>query len=229
MNYREESFRKKFLGASQWLCAKPDQLVSLKLRENVSSYEEYRNLVRSLEHEAGLKCTAIDADLQGRGYLVGDGKTKLIVVEHETGLEILYIAGSIASLIGLVPLVLQGWHALRGRHWGRHELEIHGVEIRRMDEKGHLHEEHLHRPGLGSTMALSVFTQALATTSDLIESETKSLSRQVQSLTSRVDALEKRISSGARRTTLKTAKSTTNRTDGQKARKQGYKQTGTER
>jgi len=41
-------------------------------------------------------------------------RVTLILVEHETGLEILCIAGSIASLIGLVPLVLQGWHPWSG-------------------------------------------------------------------------------------------------------------------
>ena len=38
----------------------------------------------------------------GDAYVISQDQQKLVIVEHETGLEILYIAGSIASLIGLV-------------------------------------------------------------------------------------------------------------------------------
>lgn len=191
MDYREESFRQKFAGAAQHLSVRPEQVVSLKLRENVSSYDEYRQLLDVLQHEAGLQCSEIKADLQGRGYLLGDGKNNLIVVEHETGLELLYIAGSVASLIALVPLVLQGWRALRGQFSGRHMMPDQGMEIRRIDDSGRLHEEHVHDRHFGSFMTIGSILPALATTAGLIETEIRMISRQIQTLNSRVDALEK--------------------------------------
>ena len=106
LNYREESFRQKFCSAAQQLSVRPDQVISLKFRENIGSYEHYQELVENLQHEFGVQCSRVDKELQGRGYLLSLGPARVILVEHETGLEVLYIAGSIASLISLVPLVL---------------------------------------------------------------------------------------------------------------------------
>lgn len=205
MDYRKEAFTKKFAGAAQHLGVRPEQVVSLKLRENVSSYQEYRDLVQNLENEEGIQCSEIDANLQGRGYLLGDGNTKVIVVEHETGLEVLYIAGSIASLIGLVPLVLQGWHALRGRFFERHAMAVHGVEIRRMNERGELHEDRVHSLGLASPASLGLSRRALVTTASLIENEITSITRQLQLVVSRVERLEQQLRMNLRSAKHKTA------------------------
>lgn len=190
MNYREDSFRRKFASAAQHLAVEPKQLVSLKLREIVNSYEDYRQLVEVLQHEVGIKCSEIKADLQGRGYLLDDGKTKLILVEHESGLEILYIAGSIASLISLVPVVLQGWRAIRGLSSRRDFPPDRGLEVRRIDDSGHIHEEPIHGRHLGHFLSMSSTFSDLATTAKLVETEIKMLSEQVQKLTSRVEELE---------------------------------------
>lgn len=188
-DYRTETFRKRFEGAARHLKVRPDQVVSMKLRENVSSTQEYHNLIKMLEHEAGLRSLQLDADLQGRGYLVGDDKTKVILVEHETGLEILYIAGSIASLVSLVPVILQGWRAMRGGSSERYGMIDHGVEIRRMDTSGQLHEEHMHNAG--TFMSTRMLVPALVTAAGLIENEMKALNKQVQSLAVRVSKFEK--------------------------------------
>jgi hypothetical protein len=224
MDHRDASFLRKFEGAARHLAVRPEQVVSLKLRENVNSYDEYLQLVEVLQHEFGLQCSEIQADLQadlqGRGYLLGDGKTRLILVEHESGLELLYIAGSIASLIGLVPLVLQGWRALRGQFAGIHGLPDHGVEIRRIDASGNLQEEQIHDWHFGSFGALGSVLPALATTAGLIETEIRALSDQLKMLNSRVSLLEeqrplsmpptgeKASKSGARRTKLEKGKKT---------------------
>ena len=113
-NYREEAFKIKFTNAGRHLGVTPDQVISLKLRDMVSSYNDYHEMLQTLEHETGVQSLPIKDDLQGRGHLVGQGDQKIIVVEHETGLEILYVAGSIASLIALIPLVLQAWGSVRG-------------------------------------------------------------------------------------------------------------------
>lgn len=208
MNYREDSFRRKFTSAAQHLAVEPKQLVSLKLREIVNSYEDYRHLVEILQHEVGIKCSEIKADLQGRGYLLDDGKTKLILVEHESGLEILYIAGSIASLIGLIPVVLQGWRAIRGLSSRRDFPSDRGLEVRRIDDSGHIHEEHVHGRHLGHLMSMSSTFSDLATTAKLVETEIKMLGEQVQKLTSRVEELETkphRVISSATRSKPKSA------------------------
>jgi hypothetical protein len=210
MDYREKTFRAKFDSAARHLGTQRDQVVSLKLRDNVGSYQEYRDLVDRLRTEAGLQCSEIDADLQGRGYLIADGRTKVIAVEHETGLEILYIAGSIASLIQLVPMVLRGWSALRGRRHGRPDLPTHDIEIRRMDKAGHLLEEHIHDHPSGHLISDGVFYPTTATITNLIESEMKSLTQQLESLTSRVEALEKHASFSGGRGKRKSVKSKKN-------------------
>ncbi len=198
MSDRGDVFKKKFGGAAQHLGVKPYQVISLKLRENVVSYQEYRDLVESLQREAGLQCSQLDADLQGRGYLLTDGKTKVIVVEHETGLEVLYIAGSVASLIGLVPLVLQGWYALRGRFFARRGLDIDSVEIRRMDARGHLQETLMHSLLMGPLTPMGIVARELMETASQIESELSELSRQVGVLKSRVEVLETHMSHRSR-------------------------------
>jgi len=190
MDYRGDSFRRKFADAAQLLGVPPEEIVSLKLRENVASYDEYRQLVEFLQHGAGVQWSEIQADLQGRGYLLADGSARVIVVEHESGLEVLYIAGSIASLIGLVPVVLQGWRALRGQFSGRHGVPDHGMEIRRIDDAGHLHEEPVHERFPGSFLAMGSVIPALETTARLIEADLRTLNDQIRRLNSRVEALE---------------------------------------
>lgn len=193
MDYRENNFKTKFSNAALLLGVNHDQVVSLKLRENVSSYGEYRDLVMNLERDVGLKCSKLDVDLQGRGYLLDQGKTKVIVVEHETGLELLYVAGSIASLIGLVPLILQGWRALRSHFQHRHTGSTHPIEIRRIDAAGHLQEEHVHDDFIEQIVGLNMLPKVLATSAKLIETEVKSVNHQLQLLADRVGTLESQI------------------------------------
>jgi len=191
MDFREQSFRRKFKSASEFLGAQPEQIVSMKVRDNVRSYEEYRRLIDFLQGEAGIQCTKLDGDLQGQGYLLGSDKTKVILVEHESGLEILYIAGSIASLLGLVPAILHGWSVLRGQFGGRDARMGDPVEIRRIDGAGRVLEEHLHnRHLLGSGMS-SAFVLPVIEVAALIENEMKAATQQVEILTSRVENLEK--------------------------------------
>jgi hypothetical protein len=191
MDYREANFRKKFADAARHFGVEPERVVSLKVRDNVGSYSEYHRLLQDIERGAGLHYTEIRGDLQGRGYLLADGKNKVIVVEHETGLEILYIAGSVASLIGLIPLVLQYWRGLRSQHPIRPHVDT-PVEIRRLDRHGHLHEDHA--SPLSAFLGTPVgFNTALSTMATLIESEMKHIVQEVRGLTARMDELEKRL------------------------------------
>jgi hypothetical protein len=192
-DYREESFRRKFSSAAQHLNVSSDRIVSLKFRENVGSYNEYRELLDTLQQEAGIHYSEVDGDLQGRGYLVGFGTSKLLLVEHETGLEILYIAGSIASLFSLVPMILQGWAAIRGRFPIRGRLIDPPVEIRRIDHAGRLQEEHLHDPQLSvPLLPMGALAPAVTIAATIMENDTNNLIRQMGELSCRIDAIEKK-------------------------------------
>lgn len=192
MDYREESFRRKFHDASRLLDVRPDQIVSLKFRENVGSYEDYQVLVEGLQRDFSIQCSPANGDLQGRGYVLDLDRTRIILVEHETGLEILYIGGSIASLVALIPLIMQSWSAVRKRFWARGSELNHPLEIRRIDAAGHLQEEHLHRPQLMGSAGLMVGIVPMVT-ANVIDSEMRRLLERIEALSSRLDELEKQI------------------------------------
>jgi len=206
MDYRAEAFRKKFNDASRHLGVKPSEIVSLKLRENVNSYAEYREFLHALERETGLQWSDVDGELQGKGYLLSDSSSRVIFVEHESGLEILYIAGSIASLIGLVPLIVQGWRAFRGHRSGRRDFDERGIEIRRLDENGHLVEDHVHDPISLTSMPFNLNATLATAAAKNIECDLRQLTEQVQSLNCRVGVLEKRMMDKTKKRKLRTRK-----------------------
>ncbi len=187
MDYRTESFRKKFASASILLGVRPSDIVSLKIRENVSSYSEYRDFVHVLEHEQGVPCSPVDGDLQGKGYLLSGDHDRVILVEHETGLEILYIAGSIASLISIVPMIVNGWKSFRHWHGARkHDIYCSHIEVRQLDEKGNLIENH------AQDHAMLPFgsNEALVSAARHIENSLREFSDELHALVQRVDQLE---------------------------------------
>ena len=101
MHNGENYFLQKFTECGKYLNAPPSKLVSLKYRE-IRDHEYYTELLRHLENVDSLAVKDIGNVLNGRAYLLSYGRQNIVLVEHETGLEILYIAGSIASLISLV-------------------------------------------------------------------------------------------------------------------------------
>ncbi|HTW90276.1 MAG TPA: hypothetical protein VMH22_01015 [bacterium] len=192
MNHREEQFKRRFAAAAQQLSAMPEQVVSLKLRGFAGAYRDYQELVDVLKREAGLDCTEVKLDQYEKGYILGRGKTSVIVVEHETGLEILYIAGAVASLIGLVPMVLQGWRALHA-HLPHRDIGLdHGIEVRRLDASGRLTEERIHNPPFGAYATFDSLLPALYATANIIQADLGVLSHEIQALRERVEALEKK-------------------------------------
>jgi len=85
---------------------------------------------------------------QGNAFTITDrNKNKILAVEHETGLEILYIAGSIASLIQLLPTVINAWNYLRNGFPARlHNFSNgrrNGIEIRNFNSKKVLVEQNI--------------------------------------------------------------------------------------
>ena len=202
-HWRNDAFKAKFAAAAKELAAVPEQLVSLKVRENVGHYHEYKELLDALQREAGLNHAPVAGNFQGNAHLIGNAQTKVIVVEHETGLEILYIAGSVASIISLVPLVLRCWRAIRGHfHQPRHP-DFHTMEIRRLDSNGRLVEEE-HHGGLSWSEPLDIMNPVLLlSTAENIDKEIKSLKATAESLTGRMNAVEKKLGKKTRKAKTK--------------------------
>ena len=202
MDYREIAFKAKLADAASQLGVPVEQIVSMKVRENVGGYREYQELLDALQREAGLDHSPVDGKFQGNGHLVGNAKTKVIVVEHETGLEILYIAGSVASIISLVPLVLRCWQAIRGHLHRPHHPDFHALEIRRIDSSGRLVEERDRGMGLPWSESLDVMSQALLSAAENIDGEMRRMKAAIESLADRLDAVEKKQArKGPRRAT----------------------------
>ena len=90
-----------------------------------------------------LNVERLEGEFGGRAWLVRDqSRNSTILVEHETGLEILGVIGSIASLIALIPMISSGWTKLRDRLSHRHfDHPNGGVEVRRFDQHNVLIEE----------------------------------------------------------------------------------------
>ncbi|MFA6102002.1 MAG: hypothetical protein WCV67_02425 [Victivallaceae bacterium] len=183
MDYRQKDFLAKFKDASKYLGISQNELISLKIREN-SNHQEYKVLLDDLE-KSGLSITPIDGSLQGNGYLVADSDSKVIIVEHETGLEILLSdLGSIASLLSLPAAILFYWEktkSVRDRFMHRFN-DDRGIESRKLDNKGQLIEEILPR----SYFQMKALFNA--------NNEISQLKNEVKNLNSRLDLLEKKIS-----------------------------------
>jgi hypothetical protein len=205
MDDREESFRRRFNAAARILGVKPEQVVSIKLREDVTSGEEYRQLIENLQHATDVECTELDDDLQGQGYLLEIATAQVVLVEHESGLEILYIAGSIASLVQLVPLVLQSWDFSRGRLWRRGRRTEHSIETRRIDPAGALREDEIPDRQLMES-AIGGPPPAVIAASALIEHEMENVFQRLELLSSRVDELEAQLRSKKKPAAKKAAK-----------------------
>jgi hypothetical protein len=89
-----------------------------------------------------------DGDFWCQTWLVSDEhQNRVVLVQHETGLEILAVAGSIASLIILFPMINSGWNRLRDR-FHRHPMtrgNEGAVEIRRLNQSNTLVEQQTSR------------------------------------------------------------------------------------
>jgi hypothetical protein len=100
----------------------------------------------------------------------------------------LYIAGSIASLIGIIPLILQGWNVLR--QFAHPKNPFNEIEVRRLDQTGKLQEHTAHlfqRHGAGEASDLAL------TTASLIEEEFQKLHGQIEKLLPQITAMEQRL------------------------------------
>jgi len=120
------------------------ELISFKYREHCVSSADYSRFIDGyLKTRPGVKVEPLGNDFGEQAWLVKHSERRCaILVQHETGLEIIGAAGSIASLVGLIPLVAWGWTKIRQRffHPRFDPYDNDGVEIRSFDKDNHLVE-----------------------------------------------------------------------------------------
>jgi len=192
MGYREDNFKDKFRSAAKELGVSSKDVLSLKIPENISSYHVYHEMLDSLDREVGIQAQPLQGNYQGRAYLISHEGQQIIIVEHETGLELLYIAGSIASCVGLIPLILKAWQYVRDHMPAKRPKTFKNIEIRRIDNRGKLQEDR----ALGligpDDSSLSILNSVLAASARVVDAEVFKLRKEVQRLARRVAKLEKK-------------------------------------
>ncbi len=143
---RDERFRLMFKNAASDLgCSSYREIESLKARgRGYATSADYAALLEELKplHVATLAGGKPSEYYHGRAWRVTDGElNSVIIVEHETGLEILYVAGAVASIAGLVPLVLNLWNRLRDHEFPfRSRRSSATLERRTLDEHDRVRE-----------------------------------------------------------------------------------------
>lgn len=146
MDYRTDSFLRRFDAATTHLQARDvKDIVSLKYRQNVPD-SDYLRFVDDLKRSSDLSIQSVNGSFGGRAWLASDDtQNRVILVEHETGLEILGAIGSAASLIALLPLISSAWTRLRHRFFGPpfDHPDVEGIEVRRVDQGGSLIEQQI--------------------------------------------------------------------------------------
>jgi hypothetical protein len=145
---RTDSFAQRFRSAQIHLKTQGiHDLVSLKYRERHDvPGSDYKHLVDDLRRDQGLVVAPVDGGFGSQAWLVTDrAQNRAILVEHETGLEILGAIGSVASVIALLPMISSGWTRLRHRLFGPpyDRPDVEGIEVRRIDPDGNLIEQQL--------------------------------------------------------------------------------------
>jgi len=187
-DWRQKTFLAKFTSAATELGARaPSDIESLKFRGLVA-FLDHGPLLTQLKP---LKPQKVKGDYQGRAYKLTDVEgDHLIVVEHETGLEILYIAGSLSSIIGLVIVAAMNWDRIRG-HWPPFRGRFAGgdLERRRIDPNGKLIEEPA--PPVEAVLVYYVLKQQ-----DILIKRISSLEAEVLLLKKLLEKSQKRATSG---------------------------------
>jgi len=174
-----DNFLAKFKSAAVELnVASYRNIESLKFRD--IRFHDYRELINEL---SPLKVTEIKGNYQGRAWKLADADgNSLIIVEHETGLEILYAVGAVASIASLVPLIINTWGRMRDHlppFKGRFGTDA--PERRRFDRNNSLVEE-------PASPVDAIVLQHLLRQYDALSERISSLEAELMSLKRRIDS-----------------------------------------
>jgi hypothetical protein len=180
-DWRKKNFVAKFqVAAAELNAASYCDIESLKFRDSTSSHD-YRDLITEL---GPMEVREIQGDYQGKAWRITDADdNSIIIVEHETGLEILYVVGAIASIVSLVPIIVNVWNTMRD-HWApphRGRFGTGGLERRRFGKNSKLIEEPA--PPLEAIMLQVMLNQY-----DRLSERISSLEAEISGLKSRIDS-----------------------------------------
>lgn len=141
MDNRSQQFTDKFKSAQNELRAQlVNDIISFKFKENVN-HSEYQHFLDYIRHDLNLSASQVSGNYQGQAWLITDeNDNKLIIVEHETGLEILAVLGYIYTVRDTLLLLSYGWNYLKDRFFSGRFGHPGGtgkpVEIRKFDSGG---------------------------------------------------------------------------------------------
>lgn len=181
MDHRTDSFFRRFTRAQSHLKVQDIYgLVSLKYRNDHPdfSHSDYPHFIHHyLKGELHFNVKQVASEFGEQAWLVSDkSQNSVILVEHETGLEILSALSSIATLI---PLISSGWTKLRDKFSHRHfDHPNSGVEVRRFDQSNVLIEE--------QTPSVEVFIL------NIIQQDNALLRQKVQQLEAEIDKIKQK-------------------------------------
>lgn len=139
IEWRKKEFVDKFRAAALELGGNYKDVQSIKFKDSSGS-KDYRDLINQL---VVFKPIQVDGNYQGRAWKLTDSHdNSIVIVEHETGLEILYILGAYASFVSVVPVVVSIWERMRDE-WPprRGRFNPNQIDRRYFNGKGSLIEE----------------------------------------------------------------------------------------
>lgn len=146
MDYRAKNFVHKFTNAQKHLGGSPQRIVSFKYRDgSYVDYSDYRRLINELsQSEAVLEVKQIEGKFQGDAWLIKDkNQNSAILVEHESGLEIISTIADIISLLGVFSLINSGWRFIRDRSARfSYDRDVQ-IEVRTLNSKNQVSEKHV--------------------------------------------------------------------------------------
>lgn len=183
--WRQKNFLDKFqAAASEFSVSSYFEIESLKFKDSANN-RDYKELLLNLVVP---RVEGIQGNYQGKAWKLTDtDDNSIIIVEHETGLEILYIAGSIASIIGLISLVINAWSRIRDHRMPfRDRFGDIEMEKRRFDTKNNLIEE----PAFPMD---SILIQLLLSQYERHNERISSLEAEVSTLKKKVNASSKKL------------------------------------
>jgi len=184
----EKYFEQKFNECSKFIKTRPKNIVSLKYR-GIRDNNFYQELLGNLNGIEGLQVSNLGNVMNGISHKISYASQDIIIVEHETGLEILYISGSIASLIGLVLQVASMIGDGRNRMHSYSD-DFRDVEIRYFNKHGDFIEEH--KPNY-LPYEIFLFPQSIIKEIEVLNKRINSLEKKIKQLTGK-QKKEKKVS-----------------------------------
>lgn len=146
-DYRINSLIKRFENIQEILKLKSyNNLTSIKFRESCVYPSDYQHFIDYLKHDLSYTINSLDKNFEKIHIISNFNDNKIILIEHETGLEL--ILSDISSAIGIISGVVAVWKFSRNK-FNRHKYDRDDfksqddkirIEIRKINSKNLLNE-----------------------------------------------------------------------------------------